>query len=55
MKKFFWVLSVVILLPLLSINLSAQDVGVTLRMENTPLVKVIDRVEQLSGYSFIYT
>lgn len=27
MKKFFWVLSVVILLPLLSINLSAQDVA----------------------------
>ena len=55
MRKFFLGLSVVILLPLLSIRLSAQDVGVTLRMENTPLVKVIDRIEQLSGYSFIYT
>lgn len=29
--------------------------GITLRMDNAPLVKVIDRVEQLSGYSFIYT
>lgn len=55
MSKFFQALSVVMLLPLLSIGLSAQEVGITLHVENTPLVKVIDRIERLSGYSFIYT
>ena len=55
MRKIFSAIAAVLLLPLLCFTLSAQDVGITLRMDNAPLVKVIDRVEQLSGYSFIYT
>lgn len=55
MKQIYLAIAGFFLLSFFSIAASAQNVRITLRMENAPLVKVIDRVEQMSGYSFIYT
>lgn len=54
MKQVLLAMAGFLLLSLFSPDASAQDAGITLRMDGAPLEKVIDRVEQQSGYSFIY-
>ena len=54
MKQMLFAVAGFLLLSLFPPGASAQDAGITLQMDDAPLVKVIDSVEQQSGYSFIY-
>ena len=54
MKQMLLAMAGFLLLSLFSPGASAQDAGITLRLDDAPLVEVIDKVEQQSGYSFIY-
>ena len=54
MKQVLLAMAGFLLLSLFSPGASAQDAGITLRLDDAPLVEVIDKVEQQSGYSFIY-